>query len=78
MKDALNFIITSIVDKPESVKIEEKEEDEVINFIIEVDKDDIGKVIGKEGRIIRAIRNAMKIPAIKQEKRINVSLSESL
>ncbi len=77
MKDTLNFIITSIVDNPKKVEILEKEEEGVINFTIQVEQEDIGKVIGKEGRIIRAIRNVMKIPAIKEGKRINISLSDT-
>jgi len=77
MKQALEFIITSIVEKPESVKITESEENDVINFSIEVAKEDMGKIIGKNGKIIKAIRNVMKIPAMKQEKRIFVNLVEN-
>lgn len=78
MKEILKQIISMIVDKPESVSIEEKEEDGIIYFTIKVAKEDAGKVIGKEGKVIRSIRNIMKIPAIKQGKRINISLSENL
>jgi len=77
MKKALEFIIASIVDKPEEVKITESEENNVINFSIEVAKEDMGKIIGKNGKIIKAIRNVMKIPAIKQEKRIFINLVEN-
>lgn len=76
MKKTLLYIISSIVDKPKKVKIEEKEEDGVLYFTVDLDKEDMGKVIGKGGKVIRAIRNVMKIPAIKQGKRINVSLVE--
>jgi uncharacterized protein len=76
MKDTLTFLISSIVDKPDAVVINEDLEEGIINFIIHVDKDDIGKVIGKEGKVIRAIRNAMKIPAIKQNKRIHITVGE--
>ncbi len=77
MKDTLHYIITSIVQNPDAVKIQEEETDGIINFIITADPNDIGKIIGKEGKIIRSIRNVMKIPAIKQGKRINVSLAET-
>ncbi len=77
MKDTLQFIITSIVQHPEAVSITEEEIDGVITFTISSDPTDIGKIIGKEGKIIRAIRNAMKIPAIKEGKRINISLAET-
>lgn len=76
MKKTLLYIISSIVAKPKKVKIEEKEEDGVLYFTVDLDKEDMGKVIGKGGKVIRAIRNVMKIPAIKQGKRINISLVE--
>lgn len=76
MKKALEYIVSSIVDHPEEVAIEEQEQDGIINFTIKVESSDMGKIIGKNGRIIRAIRNVMKIPAIKQNKKINVTLAE--
>lgn len=77
MKKALHYIIASIVEFPEKVAIGEQEQDGIINFKIKVAKEDMGKIIGKNGKIIRAIRNVIKIPAIKQNKKINVELFES-
>lgn len=77
MKDTLEFIIGALVDNPKDVAIVETEEDGVINFLVSVAKEDMGKIIGKEGKVIRAIRNVMKIPAIKQGKRIQISLNET-
>ena len=77
MKQILTHIVSSIVDGPKEVVIEETEENGMVTFTVTVAKDDMGKVIGKEGRIIRAIRNVMKIPAIKQGKKINITLSET-
>jgi uncharacterized protein len=76
MKDALHFIIAGIVDQPDQVVIDEYEENGIINLTIAVAKDDMGKVIGKDGKVIRSIRNVMKIKAMKQNKRINISLAE--
>lgn len=76
MKDTLLHIVTSLVENKDQVKVYDEEQDDTINFTVSVAKDDIGKVIGKEGKVIRAIRNVMKIPAIKQGKRINITLSE--
>lgn len=76
MKDTLHYIISSIVDDPKAVVIEEKEEDGILNLIVTVAKDDMGKVIGKEGKVIRSIRNIMKIKAMKHGLRINISLAE--
>jgi hypothetical protein len=76
MKDTLTYIISSIVEKPDAVKVKEEEKDGVLNFIVTVDKDDMGRVIGKQGKVIKSIRNVMKIPAIKNSKKIYISLSE--
>lgn len=77
MKDTLQFIVSSIVDKTDAVHIEEQEADGITNLIITVDKEDMGKIIGKEGKVIRSIRNIMKIKAMKNDKRINVSIADS-
>ena len=77
MKDTLHFIIAGIVDNPDAVAIDEQEEDGNVNFTITVAPEDMGKVIGKEGKVIRSIRNVMKIKAMKQNKRINIQLAET-
>ena len=76
MKDTLHFIVSTIVDNPDAVIIEENVEDGITNLIITVDPSDMGKVIGKEGKVIRSIRNIMKIKAMKFDKRIKISLAE--
>ena len=77
MKTALSHIISSIVDSPDKVQITEETEEDFIVFKVAVDKEDMGKVIGKNGKVIRAIRNVLKIPAIKQNKKINIVLEEN-
>lgn len=76
MKDLLHFMLASIVEKVDSISIEEKEDDGFIEFVISVDPSDMGKVIGKNGKVIRAIRNVVKILAMKEQKRIKISLAE--
>lgn len=76
MKDTLFTIVTAIVDNKDAVEISEEDNEGVINFIIKVDPQDMGKIIGKGGKVIKSIRNVMKIPAIKNNKRIFVSLYE--
>ncbi len=77
MKDALSHIISSIVTIPEALQIDETEEDGLIRFSVHLAKEDMGRVIGKEGKVIRAVRNVMKIPAIKQGKKIDIALVEN-
>lgn len=77
MKKALSYILSSIVSVPEKLDINEEEENGITNLTVKVAKDDMGKVIGKNGKVIRAIRNTMKIKAIKQNKKINITLLEN-
>ncbi len=76
MKDTLEYIIKKVVDNPDSVVVEESEENGIITFLVTVAKEDMGKVIGKSGKVIRSIRNVMKIPAMKENKKIHITLSD--
>lgn len=78
MKDAISYILASIVENKDKIQITQESEEDFINFKISVDKEDMGRVIGKNGKVIRAIRNVIKIPAIKQNKKINILLEENL
>lgn len=78
MVDILDYIIKLIVDNPQAVSIlEDSDENGTLLYTIKADTADYGKIIGKEGKIIRSIRNVMKIPAIKNGKRISISLADS-
>jgi predicted RNA-binding protein YlqC (UPF0109 family) len=76
MKQALEYIITHLVDNKDAVKIEEAQEDGSYEYTISVAQEDMGKIIGKEGKIIRSIRNVLKIPAIKQNVHISIALAD--
>ncbi len=64
MKETLHYLVASIVDNTDAVIIDENEEGGIINLLIHVAPEDMGKVIGKEGKVIRSIRNAMKVKAM--------------
>lgn len=76
MKDTLHFIVSAIVDNPDVVEIDEHEEEGLTVYTISVASDDMGKVIGKEGKVIRSIRNIMKIKAMKYNMRIKITLAD--
>ena len=77
MKDALTYIVSKIVEDPKQVEITEEENEGVINYTVKVANEDMGRIIVKNGKVIKAIRNVVKIPAIKQGKKIYISLSET-
>ena len=78
MKDLLNFIVTSLVTKPEAVSIDERNEDGNVDLILTVDPADMGLIIGKNGQTIRAIRKLLTVRAIAENVRVNLQLSEPI
>ncbi len=72
MKDVLELIITNLVDDKDSVLIEETEENKIITFKVKVSKSDMGKVIGKQGRVAKSIRTVMKSVSAKEGKKTNI------
>ncbi len=77
MKDLLNFIVASLVTKPEAVLIEEQKENGNINLNLTVDPSDMGLIIGKGGQTIRAIRKLLTVRAIAENVRVNLQLVET-
>ena len=74
MKELVEFLVRSLVDKPEEVKVSQTEGEAVTILEIRVAPDDAGKVIGKEGRIANAIRTIVKAAAAKSGKRVSVEI----
>ncbi len=72
MKEILKTIIENLVDDTESIEITEKENNKIIELQVKISKDDMGKVIGKQGRTANAIRTLMKSVAGKENKKINI------
>lgn len=77
MKQLLEYLVKSIVEKPEKVEIKENKQEGFVEYLIKVDPEDIRIVIGKNGQTIQAIRTLAKTKAIKQGKKINVKLEET-
>ena len=74
MKELLEVIAKNLVDNPDKVVVEEKTDDIGIVLELQVDESDIGKVIGKQGRIAKAIRSVIKAAAIREEKKAVVKI----
>jgi predicted RNA-binding protein YlqC (UPF0109 family) len=78
LKDTLANITRAIVDKPEEIVIVEKEDGDHITLELSVDSSDMGKVIGKRGKIARAIRQLMKTAANNCGKKVTVNIKDEI
>ena len=76
MKDLVEVIAKSLVDHPEDVRVEEKQQDRQVTLELHVDEDDMGKVIGRQGRIAKAMRTVVKAAATRENKKVSVDIIE--
>lgn len=74
MKELVEVIAMSLVDHPEEVVVTENETDDTVTVELKVSSDDMGKVIGKQGRIAKAIRTVVKAAAAKDDKKVVVEI----
>ena len=77
MKDILEVVIKNLVDNPDGVSINEKTNAKAVCYEVKVAKDDMGKVIGKQGKMAKAIRTLMKSIALKEHKRISIEFLDN-
>ena len=74
MKELVEVIAKSLVDHPEDVRVEEEKEDRQVTLKLHVDEDDMGKVIGRQGRIAKAMRTVVKAAATRENKKVSVDI----
>ncbi len=74
MKELVEIIARSLVDHPDDVSVTQVESDQSIVIELKVASDDMGKVIGKQGRIAKAIRTVIKAAATKEDKRVMLEI----
>ena len=74
MKELVEIIAKSLVDYPEQVVVTETEEADQITLLLTVAPDDMGKVIGKKGRIAKSIRTVVRAAALKGDKKVVVDI----
>ena len=75
MKEVVEIIAKALVDHPEDVVVDEKQEDRMTLIGLHVASDDMGKVIGKQGRIAKAIRTVAKAAGTRENKKVKVDIN---
>ena len=74
MKQLVEIITKALVDNPDEVRVNETEGESIVILEINVSPEDVGKIIGREGRIANAIRTVVKAAAAKQRKKVTVEI----
>lgn len=76
MKELVKVIAQALVDDPSAVVVEETTNEDEVVIRLSVAEDDMGKVIGKQGRIAKAIRTVTKATASKEDKKVSVEIQQ--
>jgi len=74
MKQLTHYILKNLTRHPDDVSIQEEKEDQKINLSVSLNEEDVPKVIGKEGKVIRSIRNIVKTSARKKDLWVNLTI----
>ncbi len=74
MKELLEVIAKNLVDNPDKVSVSERQDGDALILELTVDSEDIGKVIGKQGRIAKSIRAVVKAAAVREDKKVVVKI----
>lgn len=76
MTELLEYLVRRLVDEPDAVRIEEAERDGAKVLQLHVAKDDVGQVIGRQGRIARALRTVVRASAARSSQRVLLEIVE--
>lgn len=76
LQETLTDIAKAIVDSPDEVKVVKEEDENSVNLTLTVASDDMGMVIGRHGKIAKAIRTVMKAAAVSSGKKVNVDIED--
>jgi len=74
LKSLIEILVKALVDNPDAVNVEEVDEGESVTYEVSVDPEDLGKVIGKQGRVANALRTVAKAAALKDRKNVFVKI----
>lgn len=76
MRELVEFIARALVDQPDAVQVRQVERERAIVIEVTVAPDDVGKIIGKRGRIVNALRTVVKAAAVRTGKRVTVEIQQ--
>jgi uncharacterized protein len=76
LAELLTYLAQRLVDDPEAVRVEQEERDDMIVLRLYVAKDDVGKVIGRQGRIARALRAIVRAGGARQRRRLILEIAD--
>jgi len=74
VKEFLEYIARSLVDKPDAVQVEVEEEEDEVSLILTVDQEDMGRVIGRDGRIANAIRSLLRVMGTRDGRHVELEI----
>jgi uncharacterized protein len=72
--ELLEFLVRKLVDEPEAVRVERVEEEDTVVLRLHVAQDDLGKVIGRQGRIARALRTIVRAGSVRERRRVQLEI----
>ena len=75
MAELLAYLARELVDDPASVRVETEERDDALVLVLHVAQDDVGKVIGRQGRIARALRTVVRASAVREDRRVLLEIA---
>lgn len=75
MAELVEYLARKLVDEPDAVRVEQEERDDLIVLHLHVAPDDVGKVIGRQGRIVRALRTLARASAARSQRRVLLEIA---
>jgi uncharacterized protein len=76
LSELLTYLARRLVDDPDAVRVEEEERDDTVVLRLHVAKEDVGKVIGRQGRIARALRAIVRAGGARQRRRLVLEIAD--
>ena len=77
MKELLEYLARSLVDNPDAVQVEVEEDDDEVALLLTVDEADMGRVIGRDGRIANAIRSLLRVMAARDGRHVELEIESN-